>query len=409
MAKVENKFIHKLSSGYHFTALTLVNMLVALFVLNIILFAIFSASDHFRRDPVSAEFGHSTVNSAYPGLSESEINALLKETWSRPYIYEPYTQFKERQYQGYYVNVDTNGFRATKNQGTWPPQREKLNIFLFGGSTMFGYGVADDQTVASYLQESLMTKLNQDVRVYNFGRGDYYSTQERILYENILVSGVIPDVAIFVDGLNDFYYNTNEPLFTGRFREFVDKGKGSTSVTDFISKTSLGRAARGLRYRFTNLFQEDLHSERQNEKKDVDLNTTRKYADPKTFDAVIQRYLQNKKLIEAASESFDVTPIFVWQPVPTYHYDQHYHLFSEGGYGKHSYSQYGYERIAELLQETPLGDNFLWCADIQKNKTVPLYIDTVHYSDSFSKELAIEIADLIINRSLIVGTDQMTK
>ncbi len=400
-----NKFIHKLFSGY----LTLVNTLVAFLVLNVFLFAVFSARDHFRQNPISIEYGHSTVSQVYPGLSESKINTLLKETWSRPYIYEPFTQFKERPYQGSYVNVDANGFRETENQGTYPPQHGKLNIFLFGGSTMFGYGVADDQTVASYLQASLMTKLNRDVRVYNFGRGDYYSTQERILYENILTSGVIPDVALFVDGLNDFYFHSNKPLYTRRFRKFVEQEEVSTIDTGFISRTSLARAARGFKNRFTMLFQEDQHNERQDEKTKADLNTTSKYADPKVLDVVIQRYLQNKKLIEAASESFGVIPIFVWQPVPTYHYDQHYHPFSEGGYGQHSYSQYGYERMAELLQETLLGDNFLWCADIQKNKTVPLYVDKVHYSDSFSKEFAIEIANLIINRSLVVETDQMAK
>lgn len=402
-----NKFIHKLLSGYRFTALMLLNTLVALLVLNVILFAVFSTGDYFRQNPVSEKYGHLTVNPAYPGLSEREINTLLKETWSRPYIYEPFTQFKERPYEGSYVNVSANGFRVTENQGTWPPQHEKLNIFLFGGSTMFGYGVTDNQTVASYLQASLTTKLNRDVSVYNFGRGHYYSTQERILYENILASEVIPDVAIFVDGLNEFYYNTNEPKFTRRLREFVDEGKVSTG-RGFLSTTSLGRAVRDLRKRLKKLLQEDQPNERENEKKEANLTITSKYADPKVLDAVIQRYLQNKKLIEAASESFGVTPLFVWQPIPTYHYDQD-HSFSKGGYGNHSYSRYGYERMAEVLQKTPLGHNFLWCADIQKNKAEPLYVDKVHYSASFSKEFAIEIANLIIDRSLIVEIGQRKK
>ena len=157
------------------------------------------------------------------------------------------------------------------------------------------------------------------------------------------------------------------------------------------------------------LFQEDRHSEQQNEKKEASLITASKYADPKVLNVAIQRYLQNKKLIEGASEAFGVTPIFVWQPIPAYHYDQRYHLFSEGGYGKHSYSKYGYERMAELLQKTPLGENFLWFADIQQNKTVPLYVDKVHYSASFSKELAMEMASLIVNRSLVAETDSMLK
>jgi hypothetical protein len=65
--------------------------------------------------------------------------------------------------------------------------------------------------------------------------------------------------------------------------------------------------------------------------------------------------------------------------------------------------------MAELLQVTSLGDNFLWCADIQKSKTVPLYVDKMHYSASFSKEFAIEIANLVINRSLVVEAAPMAK
>jgi len=413
--------IQKLLFGYRFTVLTLMNTFVVIVFLNVILFAIFSVRDHYSQDPVSAKYGHQYVSLVYPGLSQSEIYALLKETWSRAYIYDPFTQFKERPYRGTYVNVDVNGYRRTKDQGTWPPLSSRLNIFLFGGSTIFGYGVSDDQTVATYLQASLETKLGHRVSVYNFGRGHYYSTQERILYENILASGFIPDVAIFVDGLNDFFYNTNEPIFTTRFHEFVSneplvqlrfhefvskgdaisKGDASDSVIGFISKTSIGRAVRKIKQSLSKSLQEDTHTKRLAEHTKETLNNHDKYADPKVVDVVINRYLNNKKLIEAVSKAFGVTPIFVWQPVPTYHYDQRYHLFSEGGYGQHSYSSYGYERMAKVIEVSPLDNNFLWLADIQKDKTEPLYVDKFHYSARFSKQFAIAIADLLIERSLI--------
>lgn len=58
---------------------------------------------------------------------------------------------------------------------------KQINIFIFGGSTTFSYGVKDEQTVALYLQEFLSNKLGRDVKVYNFGRIYYYYTQEQIL------------------------------------------------------------------------------------------------------------------------------------------------------------------------------------------------------------------------------------
>jgi len=389
MTKKINRFLQKLWNGYRFTALTLLNTLVALLLLSTIIYSISLVKDYLSSDPVSIKYGHSTISNVYQGLSKREIAALLEETWSRPYDYEPFTQFKEGQYHGLYVNVDTNGFRNTKNQGPWPPESSNLNIFLFGGSTTFGYGVSDHQTVASYLQEFLTKSLGRDVRVYNFGRGHYFSTQERIIYEELLASGFVPDIAIFIDGLNDFFYNSNEPLFTSRFIEFVSKGGKN--------KISLGGATKALKQKFSKWLQEVRQDDQQKEK------TIPDYNDPKVISRVIKRYLVNKKLIEAVSNPFGVKPIFVWQPVPMYNYDQQYHPFYQDGYGQHSYTQYGYEQMAEIIKNNPLGDNFLWCADIQKNEKRALYVDKVHFSAGFSSQFAKVISDLIIERDL-VGT-----
>jgi hypothetical protein len=92
--------------------------------------------------------------------------------------------------------------------------------------------------------------------------------------------------------------------------------------------------------------------------------------------------------------------------VPTYHFDQKYHPFAKGGYGKHSYSQFGYERMAKLYRDDLLGENFLWCADMQKDKAETLYVDKVHYSAGFSEEFATEIASLMVDRSLVVEPAQ---
>ena len=116
------------------------------------------------------------------------------------------------------------------------------------------------------------------------------------------------------------------------------------------------------------------------------------------LDKVINRYLMNKKLIEAASNIFGVQPIFVWQPIPTYHYDPSCHPFLKGDFEELNYSRYGYARLANLIREKPMGSNYIWCADIQKELNKPLYIDKVHYSPSFSKLFAEVIADQLVER-----------
>jgi hypothetical protein len=75
-----------------------------------------------------------------------------------------------------------------------------------------------------------------------------------------------------------------------------------------------------------------------------------------------------------------------------------YCLQEAGGFGGHSLSKYGYQRMAELIEKNPFGDNFMWCADIQKDEKIPLYVDKMHYSGGFSKQFAIVIADLLNER-----------
>ena len=398
-----NGYLWKLWYGYQFLAISVVNTLVALVMLNAILFSLFLIKDYFYPTPFSEKFDRGPVKAPYPGLDENEVKALLKETNSRPVIYEPFTQFKERPYQGKYVNVDRSGFRHTKNQKPWPPPAGGLNIFLFGGSTTFGYGVSDDQTIASHLQDYLTNRLGQDVRIYNFGRGWYYSTQERILFEELLAFGFIPDMAIFIDGLNDFYYNTNKPQLTYRLSHFVaQRQQLGYHVKRFFSRTALMRAIRGIKNQLLKWFLGEENNGPFKEEKESNANGG-KLKDPKISNRVLERYQANKKIIEGVSSTFGVQPIFVWQPVPMYQYDLRYH--PTGKFGSNAWwTQYGYDRMAERNKKNELGKNFLWCGDIQKDEKRPLYVDTVHYSSGFSKTLAVYIANLLIERRFFEGS-----
>ena len=88
-------------------------------------------------------------------------------------------------------------------------------------------------------------------------------------------------------------------------------------------------------------------------------------------------------------------------PVPTYRYDERYNPFSEGGYGRHGYTAAGYKYFLKRIEKKPMGENFLWCADIQKDEKAPLYVDKVHYSAWFTERFARVIANLLVERSLI--------
>jgi len=374
---------------YQTIAILLVNTLVIFVVINLVFsFFLWFQNKRYGTDPVSAKYG-SLVEQAYPGVGREVIRELLRETWNRGYVYEPFTYFKERPFTGKYVNVDPHGFRVTKEQGPWPPDRNRdFVIFLFGGSTSFAYGLPDDQTVASYLQESLWTQATKRrPRVYNFARGYYYSSQERIQYERLLASDFVPDVALFVDGLNEYYRPDDNPEFGDRLAPLLDRQSTiKYSLLELIKRLPVIEAAR----KINGLM-----------RRPGSPPPGQKYDDPVVAHRIADRYMQNIRIIAAVSTVYGVRPLFVWQPVPTYRSDPRTDPFSgEDQFGP-AYAKYGYPVMLEYAQHNKLGPDFVWCADIQEGIKEPLYVDKIHYSARLSKMLAGCISDSIVHRTLL--------
>lgn len=357
-------------------ALMLVNILVLFGVLNLVAAVGLSAQKFFSKgNPVTDKYGDERLQTVYPQLSGDEIKTLLEETWARPYVYEPFTQFKERPYQSTYVNVAAEGYRLGKDQAAWPPAAGDINIFVFGGSTTFGYGVEDSETIASHLQDAMRGALGPRVNVYNFGRGYYFSTQERVLFEALLLAGHVPDLAVFIDGLNDFYHYDGKPKYTERFETYMNDRKRIAPVLMKLPVMKLISAMLGS----------------NDESKETAL-----YTDRNILDEVIARYAVNKKIIEGVASSYGVKPLFVWQPVPTYNYDIARHLFAGHDFARHTFSKYGYPLMKDYVEEHGQGIDFLWAADLQQNLEEPLYVDQVHYSAAFSSRLADFIAEYLV-------------
>lgn len=323
----------------------------------------------------------------YPDLTNEQFADFMVETHARPFVYEPFTQFKERPYRGTYVNVDVNGFRRGPEQGPWPPEPAALRVFVFGGSTTFGFKLPDDQTVPAHLQSLLgATAPGRPVRVYNFARGYYFSTQERMLFERLVGAGHAPELAVFVDGLSDFYNVSGEPELTARLRALVDRGSPPRPnfYLDLLRQLPVGRAAAWLRQRISrNGLTAAAHAALAQE-------------GPAGVEAVIDRYRRNKRLIEAVAGAHGVRPVFVWQPVPIYKYDLGYHAFADKGFARHELSRLGYPAMAEAFASGALGPDFIWCADIQENLHEELYLDEVHYTPAMARRVARCIADGIV-------------
>ena len=155
-------------------------------------------------------------------------------------------------------------------------------------------------------------------------------------------------------------------------------------------------------YKFVLFLKQKLFASRLVKKNDNQGYTQKDYNPEALSIAVVDRYLTNKKIIEAISGKYNIQPIFIWQPVPTYKYDLNYHLFTYEGedleriYRVNSVYKYFAEHI-----KRPAEINFFWCADMQEELKEPLYVDNTHYSAKMSGMFASYIANLLIERNLL--------
>jgi hypothetical protein len=123
-------------------------------------------------------------------------------------------------------------------------------------------------------------------------------------------------------------------------------------------------------------------------------------APPVPTEERVQRWITNTGMVQAAAERFGVHALFVWQPAPTYHYDLNYHLFANhllqwGSPGPlvADQSKAVYSLLDERRRDPDVERNLLWLGDLQLARQENLYVDSLHYTGAFSRDIAVAIAD----------------
>lgn len=110
--------------------------------------------------------------------------------------YDSYVAWKRLPFKGEFINITEEGIRKT-------PQHPNLNknaktIYFLGGSTMWGLGSSDNQTIPAYF--SKYSKGN--FKTINLAEPGYSSFQEYIALSIKLAKGGTPDLIIMYDGVN---------------------------------------------------------------------------------------------------------------------------------------------------------------------------------------------------------------
>ena len=309
----------------------------------------------------------------------------LRGSFGKPYIFSE-VLFEESPTKGKYVNKNLDGFRVSFANSFCDKAPRERTVWLFGGSTTYGYGVDDNQTISSNLAKELNQK-GKEYCIINFGRGFFYSTQELLLYTKLISqSNKKPKYVFFIDGLNDHYhllgssfvpkynYNKSFSLYNKIFHNrFTKKVFGKPSIPIKNSPTAPA---------------------------DCILNTPSisDFCKTLTLNAT-KRMINNWETASRLSSTYDIEFIPLLQPVPLY---KHYFVnpFSKGNYKQHKFSGIGYA----LMDEEPSINkgsmkklNYIDASTIfhLPNDSCKMpYVDPVHYSGCGGRL----IAELMLER-----------
>jgi lysophospholipase L1-like esterase len=126
------------------------------------------------------------------------------------------------------VHVDAGPYPQRRTIGGGTSVNQKA--YFFGGSTMWGLGVADRDTIPSQFAEST------GVRSENYGEIGYTAHQGLVLLLQLLQAGHRPDLVVFYDGVNDVSVKCHReltPQSHGRERDINSLLEGRDHPSSF--------------------------------------------------------------------------------------------------------------------------------------------------------------------------------
>jgi hypothetical protein len=136
------------------------------------------------------------VERNYAHMSPRDRDELLATVRQPRFRYEPVVGMTEAETKTRFVNVDAHGIRSNGGPRANLAALDGAVWFL-GGSTTFGEGIADGETIPAQLERILRRP------VINFGVADYASAEENLLLNHYLRIGYRPSLVLVLDGINE--------------------------------------------------------------------------------------------------------------------------------------------------------------------------------------------------------------
>ena len=363
---------------YISSAIIILNTLILSFVIIFIAWLMQSKEETFQ-------YSKNLDLTTYTTSSKEEAIALGHEfdqmADKESFAFFPWTVFISREFKGKLLNVSKKHIRKTVGL-VKDNKNPDFVVWAFGGSTLFGWGVSDSQTIASHLQQNLNQLYpNKKIKVVNYGNPYFYSSMEVSYYLSLLRSKKRkPDLVIFLDGLNDSNYLTrdiDEPWFTKVAELAWEKERtsrynkhGKVPWIEFNKTFPLTPLITWIQFNLGLTKGEGMITEIPIPK-----------PEPEKTKSAVEKFLTNIKMAQAVSERLKIKTLHFLQPV------------------KWSSKKYNIDKPANQVAfyQEVLEQN--WPELIKMNSILDeqdlAYVDHSHYSEQASKIVADTIAEKI--------------
>ena len=297
---------HRLAVLHKSLAIFTLNIIVLFVGLNFVAWVASKAHHAFFPIPAPADpRANSPFYRSEPWATQYWREFLL----SRQMRYHAFVLFRRAPLQGETINVDQEGLRFTPGADCGP---QAFKVFAFGGSTMWGTGAPDWSTIPSYLQTGMNKLQKGPICVVNFGESAYISTQSVLELMLQLQAGNIPDVTLFLDGVNDIYaaYQSGRAGLHQNFAQVADQleRRGvprQSRLKELLELSSL--------YRFAESLGTKLRQAVSRPPALLTYETMGRDAE-RLSNAIIQTYLSNYRIVEGLAQQYGFQAFFFWPP-----------------------------------------------------------------------------------------------
>lgn len=376
---------------------------------------------------VMAEYGYGidSMMPAFPGKSVDYITDVQRDNnnaLSRPVIGNGLLGVHPCKTS--YFNISAQGFRLPGFEQPWPPRADRKTVFVFGGSTMVGYYIEDKDTIPAIMGKRLG---DHGIDVYNMGGGNYTSRSDLLYFLLLIDQGIKPDIAVFLDGLNDCFYAFGNPTLIGLLDSLYQSEKRrrglsyAAAVWDYaVSSFHERRRPLPNGANFSKAIETDMVRDlfsREGVERALAMSASKiplRDIDPALQSVaadVWSRYLDTVEMIRGLTRRHEIETYFAWQPVPYFMTRPDQRIMERI-----------YPAFSSIAMSSPVY-NWLHAMDFPSLKTDPdfldlstlgndldgvSYVDICHYSPAMSTLIANRLADWLMQASSIRKDDRVS-